>query len=142
MISPGELLRVPDTEVSFDERAHSASTKVKTAISWLERTRFLWRNENRTRVFQGVPAVRDLDAAKKKMERLDLPEHVRQRWLEIMCELQTADLREGIDADDLAHLPSVPVAEVPCRGGGGRPGPDGNTGDSSDAGRDDSGGSA
>ena len=106
LISPGELLRVPDTEVSFDERAHSASTKVKTAISWLERARFLWRNENRTRVFQGVPAVRDLDAAKKKMERLDLPEHVRRRWLEIMGELQTADLREGIDADDLAHLPS------------------------------------
>lgn len=106
VLSPGELLRVPDTEVSFDERERSASTKVKTAISWLERARFLWRNENQTRVFQGVPAVRDLDAAKKKMGRLDLPEHVRRRWLEIMSELQTADLGEGIDADDLAHLPS------------------------------------
>ena len=93
LISPGELLLVPDTEVSFDERTHSASTKVKTAISWLERSRFLWRNENRTRVFQGVPAVRDLDAAKKKMDRLDLPEHVQRRWLEVMGELQTADLR-------------------------------------------------
>ena len=106
VLSPGELLRVPDTEVSFDERGYSASTKVKTAISWLERARFLWRNENRTNVYQGVPAVRDLDAAKKKMDRLDLPEHVRRRWLEIMGKLQTADLREGIDADDLAHLPS------------------------------------
>ena len=106
VISPGELLRVPDTEVSFGERGHSASTKVKTAISWLERARFLWRNENRTHVFQGVPAVRDLGAAKKKMDRLDLPDHVRRRWLEVMSELQTADLREGIDADDLAHLPS------------------------------------
>ena len=106
VLSPGELLRVPDTEVSFGERGHSASTKVKTAISWLERARFLWRNENRTHVFQGVPAVRDLDAAKKKMDRLDLPDHVRRRWLEVMSELQTADLREGIDADDLAHLPS------------------------------------
>ena len=106
VLSPGELLRVPDTEVSFGERGRSVSTKVKTAISWLERARFLWRNENRTHVFQGVPAVRDLDAAKKKMDRLDLPEHVRRRWLEVLRELQTADLREGIDADDLAHLPS------------------------------------
>ena len=106
VLSPGELLRVPDTEVSFGERGRSVSTKVKTAISWLERARFLWRNENRTHVFQGVPAVRNLDAAKKKMDRLDLPEHVRRRWLEVLGELQTADLREGIDADDLAHLPS------------------------------------
>ena len=106
VISPGELLRVPDTEVTFDERAHSATTKVKTAIAWLERARFMWRNENRTQVFQGVPAVRDLDAAKRKMKRLNLPEPLRQRWLEVLGELQTADLREGIDADDLAHLPS------------------------------------
>ena len=106
VLSPGELLRVPDTEVSFDERERSASAKVKIAISWLERARFLLRNENQTRVFQGVPAVPDLEAAKSKMERLNLPEHVRRRWLEVIDELQTADLRDGIDADDLAHLPS------------------------------------
>ena len=106
VLSPGELLRVPDTEVSFDERARSASTKVRTAISWLERARFVLRNENRTRVFQGVPAMPDLDTAKSKMERLDLAEPMQRRWLEVIGELQAADLREGIDADDLAHLPS------------------------------------
>ena len=106
VISPGELLRVPETEVTFDERERDASTKVKTAISWLERADFLLRDENRTRVFQGVPAVPDLDAAKSLMAKLRLPERVRRRWLEVIGELRNADLREGIDADQLAHLPS------------------------------------
>ena len=106
VISPGELLRVPDTEVTFDERERDASTKVRTAISWLERANFLLRNENRTRVFQGVPAVPDIDAAKTLMAKLRLPERARRRWLEVIGELRNADLREGIDADQLAHLPS------------------------------------
>ena len=106
VLSPGEILRIPDTEVSFDERETSANTKVRTAISWLERAGFVLRDENQTRVFQGVPAVPDLETAKRKMEELDLPGHVRQRWLEVIGELQEADLREGIDTDQLAHLPS------------------------------------
>ena len=106
VLSPGEILRVPETDVSFDERERSASTKVRTAISWLERAGFVLRDENQTRVYQGVPAVSDVEAAKKKMQRLDLPEQTRQRWLEVMRELQGADVREGIDADQLAHLPS------------------------------------
>ena len=106
VISPGELLRVPETDVTFDERERDASTKVKTAISWLERADFLLRNENRTRVFQGVPAVRDIDAAKTLMAKLRLPERIRRRWIEVIRELRNADLREGIDADQLAHLPS------------------------------------
>ena len=106
VISPGELLRVPETDVTFDERERDASTKVKTAISWLERADFLLRNENRTRVFQGVPAVPDIDAAKSLMAKRPLSERVRRRWLEVIGELRNADLREGIDADQLAHLPS------------------------------------
>ena len=106
VLSPGEILRIPDTEMSFDERETSANTKVRTAISWLERAGFVLRDENQTRVFQGVPAVPDLETAKRKMEELNLPGHVRQRWLEVIGELQEADLREGIDTDQLAHLPS------------------------------------
>ena len=53
VVSPGELLRTPDTDLSFDEEDRYASTRVKTAISWLERARFVLRNENRTRLYQG-----------------------------------------------------------------------------------------
>ena len=106
VLSPGEILRVPETEVSFDEDDRSAGTKVKTAIAWLERARFLLRDENRTNVFQGVSAVRDLEAARRKIEGLDLSPGKRSRWLDVLRELHNADLREGLDADGLAHLPA------------------------------------
>ena len=77
MLSPGELLRVPDTEVSFDERAllgeHQGQDRHFLAGA---RPFPVAKRKPHERVYQGVPAVRDLDAAKKKMERLDLPEHV------------------------------------------------------------------
>ena len=106
VLSPGEILRVPETEVSFDGHDRSASTKVKTAIAWLERARFLLRDENKTNVFQGVSAVRDLDAARSKVEHLDLSPGKRRRWLDVLRALHNADLREGLDADGLAHLPA------------------------------------
>lgn len=106
VLSPGEILRVPETEVSFDGEDRSAGTKVKTAIAWLERARFLLRDENKTNVFQGVSAVRDLDAARSKIESLDLSPGKRRRWLEVLRALHNADLREGMDADGLAHLPA------------------------------------
>ena len=105
-MSPGEILRVPDTEVSFEEDDRSAATKVKTAIAWLERAKFVLRDENRTNVFQGVSAVRDLDTARRRMAKLDLGEHKRRRWLEALEALQNADLRDGLDADGLANLPA------------------------------------
>ena len=106
VMSPGEILRVPDTEVSFEEDDRSAATKVKTAITWLERAKFVLRDENRTNVFQGVSAVRDLDAARRRMAKLDLGERKRRRWLEVLEALQNADLRDGLDADGLANLPA------------------------------------
>ena len=106
VMSPGEILRVPETEVSFEEDGRSAATKVKTAIAWLERARFVLRHENRTNVFQGVSAVRDLDAARRRTAELDLGERKRRRWLEVLEALHNADLRDGLDADGLANLPA------------------------------------
>ena len=106
VVAPGELLRVPDTDISFEARDHGASTKVKVAISWLERARFVLRNENRTRVFQGVPAVPDLETAQAKMDGLKLSASMRARWLEVLNLLRSADLRDGIDIDRVASLHS------------------------------------
>ena len=106
VMSPGEILRVPDTEVSFEEDDRSAATKVKTAIAWLERARFVLRDENLTNVFQGVSAVRDLDAARRRIAELDVDERRRRRWFEVLEALQYADLRDGLDADGLANLPA------------------------------------
>ena len=106
VVSPGELLRTPDTDLSFDEEDRYASTRVKTAISWLERAGFVLRNQNRTRLFQGVPAVADLKAAISKMNGLRLSPSKRRRWTEVLERLHRADVREGIEVDEIALLSS------------------------------------
>ena len=106
VIAPRELLRVPDTDTSFDAEDRSAATRVKTAVSWLERARFVLRNENRTRVFQGVPALPDRATAEEKMNGLDLSAGMRRRWSEVFELLKNADLRDGIDLDRIASQPS------------------------------------
>ena len=106
VIAPRELLRVPETDTTFDAEDRTAATKVKTAISWLERARFVLRCDNQTRVFQGVPAVPDMEAAQSKMAGLNLSAGVRRRWLDVLGLLQGADLREGIDIDQISSLGS------------------------------------
>ena len=68
VVSPGDLLRAPPTEMSFDSEGRGAPTQVRVAISWLEQARFLVRDENRTRLFPNVP---DTDEAIHKIPRLD-----------------------------------------------------------------------
>jgi len=106
VVSPGELLRTPETGLSFDEHDRSAGTRVKTAISWLERARFVLRDENRTRLFQGVPAVRDLGESLRKLDTLNLSLSKRRQWEEVLRRLHFADLKEGIEIDEIACFPS------------------------------------
>lgn len=106
VVSPGDLLRTPDTDFSFDEQSRYAGTQVRTAISWLEQARFVLRNENRTRLYQGVPAVPDLDESLGKLEKLELPFFRKRQWEQVLRRLHHADLREGIEVDEIAHLPS------------------------------------
>ncbi len=105
VVSPGELLRTPDADFSFDDDDRYASTRVKTAVSWLERAKFLLRNENRTRLYQGVPAVRDLKESLEKVKALDLPPSKKGEWMQVLNLLHHADLREGIEVDRIASLP-------------------------------------
>ena len=106
VVSPGELLRTPDTDLSFDEEDRYAGTRVKTAISWLERACFVLRDENRTRLFQGVPAVPDLEKSLQKVKTLNLSPFRRRQWIEVLRRLHLADLREGIEVDEIACFPS------------------------------------
>ena len=73
VVSPGDLLRTPSTDVSFDLEGRGASTQVRVAISWLEQAKFLLRDENRTRLFPYTPDVADTDEATKMMHRLESP---------------------------------------------------------------------
>ncbi len=104
IITTGELLRDENTDLSFDNDAPNAATKVITAVSWLEKSGFILRNENRTQVFQGRPLVKNLAEAQQKIARLDLSKRQKARWLAILEALMNADIGEGFSADSLAEL--------------------------------------
>ncbi len=105
VVSARDLLRAPDTATSFDPDGREAVTKVRVAISWLERARFVLRDENRTLLFQGVPAASDADTD-KVIGSLDLSDAEAARWVATLNVLRRSDVRAGIDIDDVAGLPS------------------------------------
>jgi len=104
VLTTGELLMDDDVQTSFDNEDRNADTKVKTAVSWLERGGFIRRNENKTQVFQGRPKVKNMDEAKRKVEQLGLSQRQQQRWLAILETLFNAESDEGFSADELALL--------------------------------------
>lgn len=104
IITTGELLRDDHADLSFDNSARNAGTKVITAVSWLEKSGFIERNENRTQVFQGRPLVKNLAEAQQKIAKLDLSKRQQARWLAILEALMNAGSDEGFSADTLAEL--------------------------------------
>lgn len=105
VITAGEILRDEDIETGIELHDRSADTKVRTAISWLERSGFLQRDENVTTVFQARPLVRDLKQAESKLRALHLPDSERGLWLAILREVINAGTTESLTVDRLALLP-------------------------------------
>jgi len=112
VVTSGELLRDEEIATDFDAGDRQADTKVKTAVSWLERAGFVERDENRTRVFQGRLRVASLEEAEERIAKLHLPGAERRRWLAILTALVNADPDQGLTADQLAELPGVRWREV------------------------------
>lgn len=102
VLTTGELMRQEVVDLDPEE-IHNVDTRVRTAISWLERGGYLKRNENNTRVFQGTPLVRNLDEAKEKIETLDLSKRQQERWLAILrAFMENRTASQGFSADELA----------------------------------------
>lgn len=102
VLTSGELMRQEVVDLDLEE-TYDADTRVRTAISWLERGGYLERNENNTRVFQGTPLVQNLDEAKEKIETLNLPKRQQERWLSILAAIMENRVPgRGFSADDLA----------------------------------------
>lgn len=106
VLTSEEILRLGVVDINEDEYGQDRDTRVKTAVSWLEKTGFLHRNENNTRVFQGKPLVRNLEEAREKIKTLDLSKRQQERWLAILAALMETPHNQGFSADDLAYLTS------------------------------------
>ena len=107
VITTGEILRDEDVETSIGVEDRDADTKVRTAISWLERADFIQRDENVTQVFQARPLVKDLEEAAAKMARLNLSQQEQSLWLAILREVINCGPTDHLTVDRLALLPEL-----------------------------------
>ena len=111
VMTSGELMRQEVVDLDQEEM-YDVDTRVRTAISWLERGGYLERNENNTRVFQGSPLVRNLAEAREKIDALDLSKRQQERWISILTaimEIRTPN--RGFSADELAGHSSFAKTE-------------------------------
>jgi ATP-dependent DNA helicase RecQ len=107
VITAGEILRDEDLQTDIDLQDRMADTKVRTAISWLERANLLRRDENVTKVFQARPLVKDLAEARAIIAGLNLSTTEQSLWLAILREIFNTPPTESITVDQLVLLPEL-----------------------------------
>ena len=96
----GEILG-EDDENAFERDSTTNDTRVRTAISWLEESVLLTREENRTQVFPSSLRVSSMEEARSKLDRASITDDYRRKLLSIAETLIDADPDEGISTDEL-----------------------------------------
>ena len=100
VVSAKELLLDSDsTDIEIDKR--DADTKVTTAVAWLERSGFLLRNENRSRVFPASLRVRTLQEAIVRIRAANLKQGARVQFEAVASALFRSVQAEGVSTDEL-----------------------------------------
>jgi ATP-dependent DNA helicase RecQ len=100
VVSAKELL-AESQGTSIEVDAPDASTKVTTAVAWLERSGFLKRNENRTRVFPTSLKVATLDEALSKIVKANLKGDAPSKYSAVAQALFRSDTPDGLSTDEL-----------------------------------------
>ncbi len=93
------LLDAEGTEIDVTER--DAATKVQTAVAWLERSGFLKRNENRSRVFPTSLRMPKLGEALVRIRAAGLKNEDRVRYEAVATALYRCETPAGLSTDDL-----------------------------------------
>ncbi len=103
IITAGEILRDEAVNTEFDQSNRDYETRVRTAISWLERGGFLSRKENVTSVFQGRPRFASMEEAGQAIQRLNLSQKRQEVWETILWALMDAPRDQGMSADQICE---------------------------------------
>ncbi|MDY0144565.1 MAG: RecQ family ATP-dependent DNA helicase [Kiritimatiellia bacterium] len=107
VVTVGELMQDTRLQEVFDAEDRGLNTKVKTALSWLERADYLRRDDNVVSVFQAKPIVRTRQEAEMKAAEAGEPPTRQRLWGDIVNEFAWARPDAGIDADRLLELDSL-----------------------------------
>ncbi len=99
----GEIL-VEDEDQAFERDSATDDNRVRTAITWLEESELLTREENVVNVFPSSLRVNTIEEAMKRLDRAKLNKTYRDQLLRIAKELINADADEGITTDELVAV--------------------------------------
>lgn len=110
VVSAKELLAESEG-TSIDIEGRDAATKVTTAIAWLERSGFLKRNENNSRVFPASLRVASLEEAYNRITAANLPAATDQRYRAVAATLFRNLNPEGVSTDELMLDAGIPPEE-------------------------------
>ena len=107
----GEILS-QDEDHAFEKDSNTDDSRVKIAVSWLEESKLLTREENRVQIFPSSLRVNTLDEANARMQRKQILEKYRKQLLAIVKELVEAGPDEGIYTDDLMGVSGLSSERV------------------------------
>ena len=107
----GEIL-VEDDEKVFERDSATDDTRVRTAVSWLEETVLLTREENHVQVFPSSLRVSSVAEAAARLAKRGITDEYRQQLLSIVEALVDADPDEGISTDELMGVSGLSAEGV------------------------------
>lgn len=111
VITAGEILLDAAVDTSFAAEDRDAETKVVTAVAWLERSDFLKRQENQTRIFPARPAL-TLDEAHRRLQLAQLSLRRLEEFKAIVGFIYGAGADQRISTDELIALTSQSQEEL------------------------------
>ncbi len=107
----GEILGEED-EGAFERDSATDDTRVRTAVSWLEESALVSREENRVQVFPSSLRIASLDEARQRLERRGVRKDYRERLLRIVDALIQADRDDGVTTDELMGVAQLGAEDV------------------------------
>ena len=114
IITPGEIMRLIG-----HGGVDGNDTRARIGISWLERKGFVERSFNQTFFFKGIPAVKSMEEAEKKIEKLNLSITMQAVFTTIMNFLFNAEVNTTLSADDmcaaLGNIKNLPAKYLDSR---------------------------
>jgi len=99
----GEILG-EDEDAAFARDSATDDTRVRTALSWLEESKLVRREENRVQIFPSSLRVNSVEQARAKIFKAPGKEEYQRQLLRIAEALLAADADEGISTDELTTL--------------------------------------
>lgn len=107
----GEIVR-EEKDREFIRDDATDDTRVKTAVSWLEESTLVSREENRVQVFHSSLLVRTLTEAEALLAGTQITEAHRQKLLTIVRHVMNAPPDQGITTDELTGVSGLSHREL------------------------------